>query len=54
MDVLDDFDWRKSFEEKIFWDFKLFDVEGKGRIFFKIVLLFFKVVYNELFLMKIW
>ena len=54
MDVLDDLDRRKSLEEKISWDFKSLDVEGKGRISLKTALLLFKAVHNELFSMKTW
>ncbi|RMX39987.1 hypothetical protein pdam_00022972 [Pocillopora damicornis] len=54
MDVLDDLDRRKSLEEKISWDFKSLDIEGKGRISLKTALLLFKAVHNELFSMKTW
>ena len=54
VDVLDELDRRKSLEEKIYWDFKTLDVEGKGRISLKTALLLFKAVHNELFSMKTW
>ncbi|PFX16028.1 hypothetical protein AWC38_SpisGene19720 [Stylophora pistillata] len=54
MDVLDELDRRKGLEEKISWDFKALDVEGKGRISLKTALLLFKAVHNELFSMKTW
>ena len=52
--VLNELDRRKSLEEKIYWDFKTVDVEGKGRISLKTALLLFKAVHNELFSMKTW
>lgn len=53
-DVLHELDRRKILEEKIYWDFKTVDVEGKGRISLKAALLLFKAVHNELFSMKTW
>ena len=54
IDVLDELDRRKTLEEKVYWDFKAVDVEGKGRISLKTALMLFKAVHNELFSMKTW
>ena len=52
--VLNELDRRKSLEDKVYWDFKAVDVEGKGRISLKTALMLFKAVHNELFSMKTW
>ena len=52
--VLEELDRRRSLEEKIYWDFKTVDVEGKGRISLSTALFLFKSVHNELFSMKSW
>lgn len=52
--VLAELDRRKELEEKVYWDFKTVDVEGKGRISLKTALMLFKAVHNELFSMKTW
>ena len=54
IDVLDELDRRKTLEEKVYWDFKAVDVEGKGRVSLKTALMLFKAVHNELFSMKTW
>ena len=52
--VLAELDRRKALEEKVYWDFKTVDVEGKGRISLTTALMLFKAVHNELFSMKTW
>lgn len=54
INVLDELDRRKAVEEKVYWDFKAVDVEGKGRISLKTALMLFKAVHNELFSMRTW
>ena len=54
INVLDELDRRKALEEKVYWDFKTVDVEGKGRISLKTALFLFKAVHNDLFSMKTW
>ncbi|EDO46860.1 predicted protein, partial [Nematostella vectensis] len=52
--VLEEFERRKTLEDKIYWDFRALDYEGTNRISIKSALFLFKSVHEDYFSIRTW